>query len=515
MAQVIRENRRHLERLRRHHEAAMPDPKRGTPPPFADWSARHLPHYFTLAPSPFHVWLHARLDRLRLERSTRLNVLAPRGGGKSVWSTQAYPLYAGLEGFEPYILLTSDTNDQAEQFLVAIRREVEENGSLKAAYPRACRLLSSRQRSIVLGNGVRIDALGTGAKVRGRKNRQHRPSLVIVDDPQNRDHMVSEVRRARSWDWLTRDLMHVGSPLTNFIVLGTALNPEGIVNRLQLSAVWESKVWKSIASWPARMDLWREWELTLNDWDNPGASADALAYFKANEAAMTRGAEVLWPQREPLYDLMLKRASDGHAAFESEKQNDPVDPASCEWPPELLDWPGLMFDKWPERLELRVVSIDPSKGKDAKHGDYSAIVKYGRASSGIEYVECDMARRPTDRICEDAAAICAEFRPDLLVLETNGFQELMRVPLLAALEKAGVEVLVKGLDNSVNKVVRIRRLTVPLTQRKLRFRARSPGTHKLLEQMRQFPNAANDDGPDALEQGRRAAVELAREGKPR
>ncbi len=514
MALAIRQRRRHLEALRRRNESRPPPARQSDPPPFADWSRRHLGHYFTLAPSPFHLWLHARLDRLRAERGTRLNVLAPRGGGKSVWSTQAYPLYAGLEGFEPYILLTSDTNDQAEQFLVAIRREVEENATLRAAYPRACRLLSSRQRSIVLGNGVRIDALGTGAKVRGRKNRQHRPSLVVVDDPQNKDHTISEVRRSRSWDWLTRDLMNVGSPVTNTIVLGTALHPDGIVNRLQKSAVWESRVWKSVVEWPADMTLWREWELILNDWDNPDAGKEALAFYGSNRAAMDAGAVVLWPEREPLLDLMTRRASEGHAAFESEKQNDPVDPESCEWPPELLDWPGLMFEKWPGKLELRVVSIDPSKGKDARHGDYSAIVKYGRAASGIEYVECDMARRPVDRICEDAAAICAEFRPDLLVLETNGFQELLSVPLRAALEKAGCEVHVKGMDNGVNKNVRIRRLTVPLTQRKLRFRARSPGTHKLLEQMRQFPNAANDDGPDGLEMARRAAIDLSRGGRP-
>jgi hypothetical protein len=55
--------------------------------------------------------------------------------------------------------------------------------------------------------------------------------------------------------------------------------------------------------------------------------------------------------------------------------------------------------------------------------------------------------------------------------------------------------------NTVNKLVRIRRLTEPLTQRKMRFR-RTRGTQLLVDQLRQFPNAANDDGPDALEGAR-------------
>lgn len=224
-------------------------------------------------------------------------------------------------------------------------------------------------------------------------------------------------------------------------------------------------------------------------------------------------AEVLWPEHRSLYDLMVHRATIGHAAFEAEHQSNPVDPESCEWPQDYFDWPGLMFDAWPGDLQLRVVAIDPSKGKDARHGDYSAIVSYGRAASGVEFAEADLARRPVDRICADAARVCAAFRPDLLVLESNGFQELLRVPLLASLEREGVEVLVRGMDNAVSKLVRIRRLTVPLERRRLRLKARSPGTQRLLDQLRQFPNADHDDGPDALEMARRAAIELARGGR--
>ncbi len=482
---------------------------RGEPPGFAGWTARHLGHYFGLAPSPFHLWLRDALATLHRRRATRLNVRAPRGAAKSTWSTLAYPLWAALHAVERHIVITSDSSDQAEEFLQKVRLELEDNDSILSEYPHAAgKLAVSKVNRLVLRNGVKVDALGTGKKIRGRSNRQHRPSLIIVDDPQGPEHVVSEVKRTRSWDWLTRDAINAGSPQTNVIVLGTPLHPDGIVTRLQRTAGWGTKAWRSLPTWPDRMDLWSEWETLLNDWDNPDREAAARGFYEANRKEMERGAVVLWPERWPLYELMVLRATIGHAAFEAEMNDNPIDPASCEWPPEYLDWPGLMFEKWPERLEIRVVSIDPSKGKDAKHGDYSAIVSYGRSpNDGIEYVEADLARRSVDRICSDAARICAAFKPDLLVLETNGFQELLKVPLLAALKEQKVEVLVKGLDNTTNKNVRIRRLTVPLQRRKLRFRARSPGTQLLLQQMRQFPNADHDDGPDALEQGRRAAIE--------
>jgi predicted phage terminase large subunit-like protein len=64
------------------------------------------------------------------------------------------------------------------------------------------------------------------------------------------------------------------------------------------------------------------------------------------------------------------------------------------------------------------------------------------------------------------------------------------------------------LDNRVNKLVRIRRLTPLLSQGRLRFKGDSPGARLLVEQLRDFPNGDHDDGPDALEMAVRLAAEL-------
>jgi|SRR5579862_9336572 len=225
-------------------------------------------------------------------------------------------------------------------------------------------------------------------------------------------------------------------------------------------------------------------------------------------------AKVLWPERESLYDLMLLRATIGVAAFESEKQNNPVDPDACEWPPEYFDWPGLWFDEWPTdvRWACRTIAIDPSKGKDSKHGDYSAIIRFGVTWSGVEYVEADLGRRTVDRICADAAMHVCSFRPDGLYLEPTAFQELMATPLDAALIAAGVGVTVHMDEDTANKVVRIRRLTEPLCQRRMRFKRRSPKTTLCVDQFKDFPNGAHDDGPDGVEMARRLSIKLITAG---
>jgi predicted phage terminase large subunit-like protein len=217
---------------------------------------------------------------------------------------------------------------------------------------------------------------------------------------------------------------------------------------------------------------------------------------------------VLWPERESLYDLMRLRATIGVAAFNSEKQNDPLDPTLCEWPAEYFDWPGFWFDRWPDRLAIRTLALDPSKGKDARHGDYSAYVRLGRDERQVMYVEADLQRRTSEAIVDAGVEHCRQFRPNGFVVETNVFAELFVVAFRQASERLGVPLPLYTMDNTVNKQVRIRRLGPYLAQRQMRFKARSPGTALLVQQARDFPLGDFDDGIDALELGLRLMIEL-------
>lgn len=483
--------------------------------PYSGWGEHYFPDYFTVDPSPFHQWFDGQLATLHCRRGTYLDQLAPRGSAKSTRATFVYPLYCICEGLEPYIVLSSDTSSQSEIFLQAISTELESNPRIEADYPHVFgRGNVWRTDRLETRNGLCIEALGTGQKVRGRRWRQDRPSLVIMDDPQNRDHIVSPLKRERSWQWVVQDVMNAGSPTTNVIALGTALHREAIVYRLQKTAKWQSRLWKAVIEWPERMDLWREWQTLLQDWEDDNREAKALAFYEDHRDEMNAGAVVLWPQREPLYDLMLHRASIGSAAFEAEKQNNPVDPEACEWPGDYFDYPDFWYDQLPpEGLRIRVMSLDPSKGKDAKVGDYSAWVMYSLDRNGRRYVEADLGRRPVDVILDAGVDHAKRFRPDVIVLEENAFQDLLGPLLMERLKKAGINTTVCGETSTAAKVVRVRRLTQPLSERRLRFKRRSPGTQLLVDQMRDFPIGDHDDGPDALELAERKALEWLEEGR--
>jgi predicted phage terminase large subunit-like protein len=128
---------------------------------------------------------------------------------------------------------------------------------------------------------------------------------------------------------------------------------------------------------------------------------------------------------------------------------------------------------------------------------------------GVIFVEADMARRPTPQLVADGVAICGRFRPNAFGVEANQFQELLCGEFASEFARQGIShTIPAAIHNTTNKQVRIRRLGPYLSQRRLRFLANSPSTRMLVDQLRDFPNAAHDDGPDALEVALRLAEDV-------
>jgi len=156
------------------------------------------------------------------------------------------------------------------------------------------------------------------------------------------------------------------------------------------------------------------------------------------------------------------------------------------------------------------MALDPSKGRDARFGDYSAFVQFQMQPDGTFYVDADLDIRNISVISEMALQHCRSFQPDAFVVETNQFQELLASEINRLATERRLWMPLYTIDNRVPKIVRIRRLTPLLAEGRLRFKANSPGARLLVEQLRDFPNGDHDDGPDALEMAVRAAYELIR-----
>jgi hypothetical protein len=470
-----------------------------TYPTLKEWGLKFTPHYLFRGMCPLHETLSDVGDELKKDRQSegaggkRILVIAPRGNAKSTWSTLLIPLRAICEGTEKYIMLIADTAIQAEAYLKSIATELESNEALREAYPLACEQGETWKVSrIETKSGVCIEALGKGANPRGRKFRQYRPSLIIVDDPQSGEDMLSPTGRQKDIEWFDKDLSSAGDTETNIFVVGTMLHRECIVGSIAGRPSYRVIKFAAIREWPTHLDThWKEWS-RLFHYDAPACKD----YYIEHKEEMHEGAVVLWPEKEDLHTLMTMREEIGYQAFASEKQNDPRDPSKCEFPEQYFE--DCYYKEPPKYNKIVTVGyLDPAKGTDTKRHDYPAIIiLHYLPEFNKVLVECDMRKRPINERIDDIIAWHSVVKFSAFGVESVGMQYLVGEELIAKAKNLNV----LPIDNTgQNKNIRISRLGFWLHKKFFLFKSGDADTKILLQQLKDHPHADHDDGPDALE----------------
>ena len=469
--------------------------------PLIPWARKYLPHYVPLECSPFHVDLTAELERMTEERGQQFLEIAPRDSAKSVWISMVYPLYSICQGTEPYIILAAESMTQAKKRIVDIRTELEVNDKLAVDYPE---VFGPGPRwtddGLTMRTGQRIECVGAGMSLRGRREREERPSLLVIDDPEDNESMYSVTIRDRRWNWLQAAVKFTKSPTTNIALVGTMIHEECAVGRALKMPGWRNrKVWPSIIEYPERMDLWDEWEQVYYACQDD-EQAEAQAFFEKNEDEMKRGSVVLWEQRHDLLSLMKERAQD-RDSFQRERQNKPLPPEGTKWPAEWFEGDDLWFDE-PAHPCHCFVAVDPATGKSKKKGDYSAVVwGWWKDGDTTLYVDAWLTRKAPTQVNEGLLDLHEKHEFHWCAYEAIAFQEVARRDLQQRFDERSCAVPVLPVAQKDNKFQRIERLGPLLQRGKLRFRRGSPGADLLVRQLKNFAFPAVDklDGPDALE----------------
>jgi predicted phage terminase large subunit-like protein len=463
----------------------------------------YFPHYVKHGEAALHAYLYSRLPEIVDNgQGDHEAIAAPRGNAKSTLVTQIFVIWCLVTGRKHYPVIVMDALDQALPMLEAIKAELEFNPRLGMDFPESTGQGRVWQTgSIVTKNDAKVQVFGSGKRMRGLRHGPHRPDLVIGDDLENDENVRSPEQRDKLQSWLTKTVLSLGpaDDSMDVIIIGTILHYDSVLNRLLHNPLWSSKKFKSIERWPDNMHLWERWEgLLLNE----GETA-ALHYYTQCKDDMEAGSVVCWPDGQPLYKLMLKRARDGRAAFDSEQQNDPVssDDApfanlieSCFWA-ELP--PGLIY----------FGACDPSLGKAGGSRDPSALLVGGLdRKTGILYVvEAGIKKRLPDRIIEDVIALHDKWHCALWVVEAVQFQEFFRTELIKRSAQRGRPVPARAVTPASDKLLRIETLQPHMANGLIKLH---PSQTMLIDQLRHFPKADHDDGPDALHMLWMAAISV-------
>ncbi|MGF6148931.1 phage uncharacterized protein, C-terminal domain [Kingella potus] len=458
----------------------------------------YFPHY-TRSPhkSQLHEYLFESLPAvLSHPQNQTLALAAPRGEAKSTMVSRLFSLWCIVTGSKHYIVLIMDSIDQAYPILESIKAELEANPRLKTDFPEACGQGRVWQAATaVTANGIKLEAAGSGKRLRGRTHGAYRPDLVILDDIENDEAVRNPAQRDKLEDWLKQSVLQLGGVGQKFdvVYIGTILHYDSVLNRTLNNPIWHSARFKAMIEWPDNMDLWQEWETILCN-NGKAGEAMAQAFYEAHQAEMMAGAQTSWAARGVL-DLMKIRARDGHAAFDSELQNDPVSGEDAVFA-NILDNCFYRPSEIPPDA-VRFGALDPSLGKAGAGRDPSAILvgSFCR-ETGVLYVEvAQIKKRLPDLIIEDVIALQKKYGCQVWAVETVQFQEFLKTELVRRGAERGIPVPARGVKPNADKLLRIESLQPHIANGLIKF---DKNHTALLDQLRHFPKAPHDDGPDAL-----------------
>lgn len=488
----------------------------------------YLAHYFVRKSPAFHgeldqIWRDGvmkgknpttQAKEISRADGCRRAIEAPRGHAKSTTFTFKDSIHAAAYAYKHYEIILSDSSEQAEGFLGDIKTEFEENAALREDFGE----LPGRvwkASVILLTNGVKIEAIGSGKKIRGRRHKQWRPDLIVCDDLENDENVNTAEQRKKLRNWFYKAVSKAGDTYTDIVYIGTLLHFDALLANVANNPSYKTVKYRGVISFAENTELWDAWEAIYTDLTNEKRQEEARAFYEAHEAEMLEGTAVLWKEKLSYYDLMVIRISEGEASFNSEIQNEPIDPESCTFQEEWFDFWDDEGKQLPDFSEPRFVFIganDPSLGKNKKSDTSSIFALAKDTSTGYIYVLiADIAKRKPDQIIEDAIEASRRLKRDYkrpyyqFGVETVQFQyyfaEIMRQKSAAI----GEYLPIVEINSVQNKDARIQSLQPFVKNGYVKFSKK----HKtLLKQMYEYPMGKNDDGPDGLQMAVKLALEV-------
>ncbi|MFN0054238.1 MAG: terminase large subunit domain-containing protein [Planctomycetales bacterium] len=316
----------------------------------------------------------------------------------------------------------------------------------------------------IVGRDGGMTTSGVGGPMTGRG-----ADLLIIDDPvKNAAQAQSERQREAHWDWWQSTASTRLEPGGCCIVIATRWHEDDLSGRLIREGADGSGPQVRRLTLPALAD-------------------------KRDDLGRPAGYP-LWPERWPLKELERIRRSRSRDWWMALYQQSPGQGHRNPWDPDYFE-SHIWATTWPERFETSAVAIDPAGGKPT--GDDAAVVFVGK-SQGAYWVDSFLGKLAPERLVAEALQLYDLWRPQWIGFESNGFQGLLGLEFDRQCYETGRAPLpMIPIVNRRSKQDRIMDIGSFLFRKRVRFRD-NDDNRRLVRQLKEFPRARHDDGPDAL-----------------
>ena len=218
-----------------------------------------MPNMFS-APSPkFHYEIAKELmdDEIK-----QVNIIAPRGHAKSSIVGGVYPLYHLMfDKGKKLVVLISRTQDHAVKLLGTIKDTLDYSNQFRSVFGYWGQHSAKQwaKSEVTLKDGSVVICKGTGQQLRGIKVGNQRPTLIIVDDPEDENNTKTAEAMEQNLRWLLQSAVPSLDPLRGMIaIIGTPQHQRCIVETLKEMDGWRNMMFKPDI--PNNIALWEEWQ---------------------------------------------------------------------------------------------------------------------------------------------------------------------------------------------------------------------------------------------------------------
>lgn len=380
-----------------------------------------LPSMFSVKSPQFHRELTANFQD---EQVKLLNVIAPRGHAKSSLAGTLWVLHHLM--FHPnevkFVVLVSKTEGHAKRLISTLKDALNFNASLRkyVGYWGEFGAKTWKENEIVLKDNSMVLARGTGQMVVGLKHLNQRPTLVILDDPEDMDNTKTAEAMNYNLEWLLQQLLPTRDPLVGRVaVIGTPQHQRCMVETLKGASNWKTLQYKALQD--DGTALWPEWmsaEKLLKEKEGMDSIGKVSAWYREYQCQVV-GSE------DQLFQSGMIRYYDGHV--------------------ENVGRAPLLVLKLEDGSVRKVpiilfMGIDPASSTSVK-ADYSVIMVVGIDDKGNRYVIDYFRRRVTPMVLsEEIMKMYERYRPAKTRIESVGYQEMLREYLRSKKYIPGLEI---------------------------------------------------------------------------
>lgn len=166
-----------------------------------------------------------------LRAAPNAELMLPRGMGKTTTENGCF-IFLLCFGDRKFILLCSETADQAARQYNNIRTELEDNPILNGLFGQLKGSKDWNDKGLHLQNGSWLAYTSRGGQVRGKNFGGQRPDLIVLDDVEDQESVETPVQRGKTLDWFLAAVQPAISELSgdsSFLLTGTLLDKEALL----------------------------------------------------------------------------------------------------------------------------------------------------------------------------------------------------------------------------------------------------------------------------------------------